>query len=142
MLEDVRADVRALRATKPRPSAWFLVEMLLFENGFQAVLLYRILRDLNLIDLDRLTRGVLEIQRRPVGVSQNNSHPSPSLRQRASRPPPDHRRQLLSVQQGYSEQCSSRANVLLHPSTQPRCFRRSEWPMSSRCYLSMMRHNH
>lgn len=42
MFANLRYDVERLRESKPRPFPWFLIESLLFENGFQAVVLYRI----------------------------------------------------------------------------------------------------
>ncbi len=42
MLENLRQDTRRLRAIKRRGFPWYVVESLLFENGYQAVILYRI----------------------------------------------------------------------------------------------------
>lgn len=44
MLANLRADAARLRAGRPRPFPWYLIEALLFDNGFQAVVLYRIAR--------------------------------------------------------------------------------------------------
>ncbi|MEL7061607.1 MAG: serine O-acetyltransferase [Acidobacteriota bacterium] len=41
-LAALRADVERLRAIKSKPFPWFVIESLLFENGFQAVVLHRI----------------------------------------------------------------------------------------------------
>ncbi|MEM8931859.1 MAG: serine O-acetyltransferase [Acidobacteriota bacterium] len=38
----LRRDLERLRATKTRPKPWFVIEALLFDNGFQAVVLYRL----------------------------------------------------------------------------------------------------
>lgn len=38
----LHADTRMLRAIKKKPFPWYLLEGLLFENGYQAVVLYRI----------------------------------------------------------------------------------------------------
>ena len=42
MLRNLRADTRRLREIKTKPFPWYVLESLLFENGFQAVVLYRI----------------------------------------------------------------------------------------------------
>lgn len=42
MLAALRQDIERLRAIKSKPFPWFVIESLLFENGFQAVVLYRI----------------------------------------------------------------------------------------------------
>jgi len=42
MLDLIRADTRRLREYKTKPFPWFVVESLLFENGYQAIVLYRI----------------------------------------------------------------------------------------------------
>ena len=41
-MSDLKQDVARLREAKSKPFPWFVIESLLFENGFQAVLLYRI----------------------------------------------------------------------------------------------------
>ena len=42
MFPNLRQDVARLRESKARSFPWFVIESLLFENGFQAVVLYRI----------------------------------------------------------------------------------------------------
>jgi serine O-acetyltransferase len=42
MLDNLRSDTRRLRLTKARGFPWYVIESLLFENGYQAVVLYRI----------------------------------------------------------------------------------------------------
>ena len=42
MLKNLREDTRRLRAIKTKPFPFYVLESLLFENGYQAVVLYRI----------------------------------------------------------------------------------------------------
>lgn len=42
MLENLRQDTRRLREIKSKPFPWYVLESLLFENGYQAVVLHRI----------------------------------------------------------------------------------------------------
>jgi serine O-acetyltransferase len=42
MFDHLRADTARLREFKTKPAPWYVVESLLFENGYQAVLLYRL----------------------------------------------------------------------------------------------------
>ena len=42
MLDNLRRDTRRLRMIKTKPAPWYVIESLLFENGYQAVVLYRI----------------------------------------------------------------------------------------------------
>ncbi len=42
MFDNLRADTRRLREIKTKPAPWHLLESLLFENGYQAVLLHRL----------------------------------------------------------------------------------------------------
>ncbi len=42
MFDNLRQDTRRLRAIKTKSFPWYVIESLLFENGFQAVVLYRI----------------------------------------------------------------------------------------------------
>lgn len=42
MLENLRQDTRWLRSIKKKPFPWYVIESLLFENGYQAVVLHRI----------------------------------------------------------------------------------------------------
>lgn len=42
MLDNLRQDIARLRAIKSKPTPWMLLESLLLENGFQAVVLYRL----------------------------------------------------------------------------------------------------
>jgi serine O-acetyltransferase len=42
MFENLREDSRRLRITKKKPFPWYVIESLLFENGYQAVVLHRI----------------------------------------------------------------------------------------------------
>lgn len=42
MLENLRADTRRLREIKTKGAPWYVLESLLFENGYQAVVLHRI----------------------------------------------------------------------------------------------------
>jgi len=42
MLDNLRQDTRRLRLTKKKPFPWYVVESLLFENGYQAVVLHRV----------------------------------------------------------------------------------------------------
>ncbi|MEM9553016.1 MAG: serine O-acetyltransferase [Acidobacteriota bacterium] len=42
MLAALRQDIDRLRAIKSKPFPWFVIESLLFETGFQAVVLYRL----------------------------------------------------------------------------------------------------
>ena len=42
MFPKLRQDVARLKESKSKPFPWFVIESLLFENGFQAVVLYRI----------------------------------------------------------------------------------------------------
>jgi serine O-acetyltransferase len=42
MLDNLREDTRRLKVIKPRSFPWYVLESLLFENGYQAVVLYRI----------------------------------------------------------------------------------------------------
>ncbi|HEY7214477.1 MAG TPA: serine O-acetyltransferase EpsC [Thermoanaerobaculia bacterium] len=41
MLDNLRQDTRRLRITKTKPFPWYVVESLMFENGYQAVVLHR-----------------------------------------------------------------------------------------------------
>jgi len=42
MWDNLRADTRRLREIKTKPAPWYVVESLLFENGYQAVVLHRL----------------------------------------------------------------------------------------------------
>lgn len=42
MLDNLRQDTRLLRSFKHKPFPWYVLESLLFENGYQAVVLYRL----------------------------------------------------------------------------------------------------
>ena len=42
MLDNLQADTRRLREIKTKPFPWYVLESLLFENGYQAVVLHRI----------------------------------------------------------------------------------------------------
>lgn len=42
LLENLRADTRKLRLVKTKPFPWYVLESLLFENGYQAVVFYRL----------------------------------------------------------------------------------------------------
>ncbi len=42
MFANLRQDIERLREAKSKPFPWFVIESLLFENGFQAVVLYRL----------------------------------------------------------------------------------------------------
>ena len=42
MFDNLREDTRHLREFKTRPFPWYVIESLLFENGYQAVVLHRI----------------------------------------------------------------------------------------------------
>ena len=42
VLANLRADTRRLREIKTKAFPWYVVESLLFENGYQAVVLHRI----------------------------------------------------------------------------------------------------
>ncbi len=42
MWDNLRADTRRLREIKSKPAPWYVLESLLFENGYQAVLLHRL----------------------------------------------------------------------------------------------------
>jgi serine O-acetyltransferase len=42
MLDNLRQDALRLREIKTKPFPWYVVESLLFENGFQAVVLHRV----------------------------------------------------------------------------------------------------
>jgi len=42
MLKNLREDTRRLREIKTKPFPWYVLESLLFENGYQAVVLYRV----------------------------------------------------------------------------------------------------
>ena len=42
MLQNLKRDTRWLRSIKSKPFPWYVVESLLFENGYQAVVLHRI----------------------------------------------------------------------------------------------------
>ena len=42
MLDNLREDTRRLKAIKRKGFPWYVLESLLFENGYQAVVLYRI----------------------------------------------------------------------------------------------------
>lgn len=42
MLENLRADTRCLKSIKTKSFPWYVLESLLFENGYQAVVLHRI----------------------------------------------------------------------------------------------------
>jgi serine O-acetyltransferase len=42
MWENLRADTRRLREIKSRSAPWYVLESLLFENGYQAVVLHRV----------------------------------------------------------------------------------------------------
>lgn len=44
MLDNLRADARRLKAGRPRPFPFYLLEALLLDNGFQAVICYRLAR--------------------------------------------------------------------------------------------------
>ena len=37
MLDNLKADTRRLRMLKTKPFPWYVIESLLFENGYQAV---------------------------------------------------------------------------------------------------------
>lgn len=41
MWDNLRADTRRLREIKTKPAPWYVLESLLFENGYQAVVLHR-----------------------------------------------------------------------------------------------------
>lgn len=42
MWDNLRADTRRLREIKTKPAPWYVLESLLFENGYQAVVLHRL----------------------------------------------------------------------------------------------------
>jgi len=42
MFDNLRADTRLMRLTRSKPFPWYVLESLLFDNGYQAVVLYRI----------------------------------------------------------------------------------------------------
>lgn len=42
MLDNLREDTRRLRETHPKGFPWYVVESLLFDNGYQAVVLHRL----------------------------------------------------------------------------------------------------
>jgi serine O-acetyltransferase len=42
MWENLSADTRRLREIKSKPAPWYVLESLLFENGYQAVVLHRL----------------------------------------------------------------------------------------------------
>jgi len=42
MFDNLRRDTQKLRGFKTKPFPWYVVESLLFENGYQAIVLYRI----------------------------------------------------------------------------------------------------
>lgn len=42
MLDNLKADTRRLRETKTKRAPWYVLESLLFDNGYKAVVLYRI----------------------------------------------------------------------------------------------------
>lgn len=42
LFDNLRHDTRRLREIKPRAFPWYVIESLLFENGYQAVVLHRI----------------------------------------------------------------------------------------------------
>jgi len=42
MWKNLRADTRRLREIKSKPAPWYVLESLLFENGYQAVVLHRL----------------------------------------------------------------------------------------------------
>ena len=42
MFDNLRADTRRLREIKSKPSPWYVLESLLFETGYQAVVLHRL----------------------------------------------------------------------------------------------------
>ena len=42
MLDNLREDTRRLREIKTKPFPWYVIESLLFETGYQAVVLHRI----------------------------------------------------------------------------------------------------
>lgn len=42
MFDNLREDTRRLRITKTKPFPWYVIESLLFETGYQAVVLHRI----------------------------------------------------------------------------------------------------
>ncbi len=42
MFDNLKADTRRLREFKTRGAPWYVIESLLFENGYQAVVLYRL----------------------------------------------------------------------------------------------------
>jgi serine O-acetyltransferase len=42
VLDNLRKDTRRLRLIKTKPFPWYVIESLLFENGYQAVVLHRI----------------------------------------------------------------------------------------------------
>lgn len=42
MFDNLRQDTRRLREVKPRPFPWYVLESLLFETGYQAVVLHRL----------------------------------------------------------------------------------------------------
>jgi serine O-acetyltransferase len=42
MFDNLRADTRRLREIKRKPFPWYVLESLLFENGYQAVVLHRL----------------------------------------------------------------------------------------------------
>jgi serine O-acetyltransferase len=42
VFRNLRADARRLKAGRPRPFPWYLIEALLLDNGFQAVVCYRL----------------------------------------------------------------------------------------------------
>lgn len=42
MLDNLREDTRRMRELKTKPFPWYVIESLLFENGYQAVVLHRL----------------------------------------------------------------------------------------------------
>ncbi len=42
MFDNLRADTRKLKLIKTKSAPWYVIESLLFENGYQAVVLYRL----------------------------------------------------------------------------------------------------
>ena len=68
MWDNLRADTRRLREIKSKPAPWYVLESLLFDNGYQAVLFYRVARWFRVRDVPVLGPAIARYNHFLTGV--------------------------------------------------------------------------
>ena len=68
MFDHLRADTRRLRESKRKPFPWYVLESLLFDSGYQAVVLHRIAHWLKANGVPALGPAVARLNQLLTGV--------------------------------------------------------------------------